>query len=69
MLASNLPQDEKTALIACLVPIALSNPTALDTLLARLVGIAPTVEVAALTDVLSLARTFEPQSGSEYYAS
>jgi hypothetical protein len=69
VLAANLPEIETTALIARLVPVALSNPTALDALLARLVGAAPTVEIAALTEALPLAQTFEPQSGSEYYAS
>ncbi|TCM45149.1 ATP-binding protein [Kribbella sp. VKM Ac-2568] len=69
VLAANLPEIETTALIARFVPVALSNPTALDTLLARLVGAAPTVEIAALTEALPLARTFEPQSGSEYFAS
>ncbi|MFC5260570.1 AAA family ATPase [Kribbella qitaiheensis] len=69
VLSADLSPIDKTSLIARLVPLTLSNATALDTLLARLVGIAPTVEITALTDVLSLAKTFEPQKGSEYYAS
>lgn len=65
--AAELSNEEKARLIALLVPCALSNPTALDTLLARLVGVAPTVDVDDLSSALGLVATFEPQGGSEYY--
>jgi hypothetical protein len=60
LMTASLPDAEKTRLLAGLVPITLSNPTALDTLLGRLVAVAPDVDLDDVMNVLPLARTFEP---------
>lgn len=59
--AAGLDAAEKTRLLCHLVPITLSNPSALDAVLGRLVSVAPDVDLEAVGDVLGLARTFEPE--------
>ena len=51
---------------ARLVPIVSPNPTLLDTVLARLVRVAPTVDLDHVEELSSMTRTNEPDSGNEY---
>lgn len=66
LVASGLPDHEKSRQMARLVPAALASPTALDTLLGRLVATAPDVDLADIRQVLHLATTFDPPSGREW---
>ncbi len=66
LVASGLPDHEKSRQMARLVPAALASPTALDTLLGRLVATAPDVDLVDVRRVLHLATTVDPPSGREW---
>jgi hypothetical protein len=66
ILGSGLTLDRKTSLIASLVPAASSNPTLLDTLLARLVQVAPDLDPVRIETVSRKAQTVEPPGAFEF---
>lgn len=66
LLGSHLAVDRKVSLIASLVPAASSNPTLLDTLLARLVRVAPNLDLGYIEAVSSKAQTVEPTDVFEF---
>jgi hypothetical protein len=66
VLAARLDAVTSARLLARLVPIASSNSTLLDTVLARLVRVAPTVDLDRCEELTCFARTSEPNSPPEY---
>jgi AAA ATPase-like protein len=66
VVAAGLDAETSARLLARLVPIASANPTLLDTVLARLVRVAPTVDLNHVEELSHLAHTNEPDSGDEY---
>ena len=66
VLSNNLTAEEQVQLLARLVPLALPNPTSLDTLLGRIVATSPEIDFDLMASVEELSRTEEPLGGVEY---
>ena len=58
--------EEQVHVLAQLVPLVAPNATVLDTLLARLVRVAPGVDLDRLEQASTKADTVEPAGGAEF---